>query len=86
MFYTQTVQRYGEVNRCSLFGSSDSETYQGAYQDTLNAVNMIEQGASNKITNLVISGIKEHQDQSTAPNKLKWQIMVAFEVNSNGNE
>lgn len=86
MFYTQTVQRYGEVNACSIVGSSDSTTYQGAYQDTLNAVNAVEQGAGDKILSLVISSIKNHQDQSTAPNKLTYQIMVVFEVNSNGNE
>ena len=86
MFYTQTVQRYGEVNSCSIIGASDSATYQGAYQDTVNAVNAVEQGAGNNILSLVISSIKKHQDQSTAPNKLTYQIMVVFEVNNNGNE
>lgn len=86
MFYTQTIQRYGEVNACSIAGASDSTTYQGAYQDTVNAVNSVEQGAGNNILSLVISSIKNHQDQSTAPNKLSYQIMVVFEVNSNGNE
>lgn len=86
MFHTQTIQRYGEVNNCCLVGMSDSATYQGAYQDTVNAVNLVEQGAGDNILSLVISSIKNHQDQSTAPNKLTYQIMVVFEVSNNENE